>query len=245
MNGFDDFDNVPTYTHLKPVNNDRQASETGWKVREPLQDNADIDISYKTRRPNLNHELAVDIHNGLGGARVIAEARRKMDEIGDLDITDFMDAKVSPDVKRAFAESMKRQRPRSSASTPSQNYDNPFDDSETSSGGRFVVEKAMAALKSGAKIPVWMIVDSNNGQQFQKPFKIHEAAIAVSNLLNEHGTIKHPSVKKALTAYDTYNEILKKVNIVKKAINEGEEEQRPVLTRLREQLKTCGKAIGL
>jgi len=246
MSGYDD-DNVPTYTHLRPVDNKRTVEQVGGlQAVQPIRDGL-VDTSFKQRNVNVPSDL-LDIHNGIGGRGMVSETLRKMDEIGDLTIDDFMDAKVPLDEKKAFVKSMQRYGYKTNKSSV-QHDDDPFSDKVVNfndAGGRFVVEKATASLKSGAKIPVWMITDSNNGQQYQKAFKIHEAAHTVAELLNEYGKVTHPAVKKAITAYDTYNEILKRINTVKKAITEGGEvERKPQLTTLREQLEACGKAIGL
>lgn len=236
---------------LPPVAGERLAEEVGLKAQERHHQGVDV---YSLRENALAGQAAPD---AVSLTPFMGKNMDQYRELGDLSIEDIMGSAVpSRQVPPGHQQYMRELQEDIYAGAAHRAHLGPEVQDDLSLAvssqmqpapprkGRFVLEKAEARTTSGGRLPVWIIIDTRSDIKVGRPLKIFETAQILCQEMNQNGA-RSPNVQKILQNYDQYNTLLREVQTVRKAIEQGQEEKRPRLSVLREHLKDYGRKIGL
>ena len=111
--------------------------------------------------------------------------------------------------------------------------------------GAWKVTKFGAKLKSGKTVPVWKVMDESTGMEIPKPFRIQEPAHRIATIINQTGNVNDQRIKGILEAYDQHVNLMKKSRILRKKIDEGQQDLRPKLQQVRSLLEEVNYKLGI
>ena len=105
--------------------------------------------------------------------------------------------------------------------------------------------KAVATLKGGKKVPVWMVENKATGMQMQKPFRVQAPAERIASVLNVTGNVNDPRVRQIHEDYDAYVNLTKQGRKYKQLMESGDQGARTSMRRIRAELNGIKQRLGI
>jgi hypothetical protein len=173
----------------------------------------------------------------MAANRSVVEARRIIEDMGELSMNDLL----APDLASADATTRQNARTQIQADQMYQrmvntgaqrvvqdSYMNPneasmlmeqesYTPNQTDDG--WGVVKTYAKLKSGKKIPVFMVEDAMTQMNTGKKYRISSVAEKVANVLNVTQNMDDPRINMINTAYDQHVQLMRSLNEARRSKN--------------------------
>lgn len=208
-----------------PVNRGRQAQAPTGRVRRKMPQMTMEDLGGGPSTPS-HHMTMDDLAEGLSA--------EDMEQLG-LGIVEG----VNQAATRAFQDGYTGQGDELSLMAES-NAAHPYNTSED-----WKTEKAMARLKGGKQVPVWLVVNEASGMKIEKPFRIQPPAEKIAVILNMTGNANDPRIQQIQEDYDKHVRLTKIARQAGRALNEGREVNQQKYRRLLAELEGVNARLGI
>lgn len=106
-------------------------------------------------------------------------------------------------------------------------------------------EKAMARLKSGKQVPVWLVVNEGTGEKLEQPFRIQSPAEKIAAILSVTGNTNEPRIVQITEDYNRHVHLTKTLRNAKKAIQEGKSINKVQYRKLSAELEGINHRLGI